>query len=318
MKTRIIRLLSILALSLFAFSLTACSELTDAEIETIKDLMNANDITIEQLRALELTPEVKDVICDIIADECEKKGVEIDREFLKSLDLDFTALAEYKIEEEDLEEFKENMNWDPAITKQILDNMGVDEAEVNETLKETGLTEDELLVLLEAANDPAVEDFNDVLHQPKVRDIGVNLHVDVPELGLKLDDVPIGDIVDAADESIAVAKDAGIFLKGVGVPVDSIKSYLTPPKIKTADVLATLEPVGEVTKEVAKNIDPTIIRDLIEGKELDVNKLVPADGYDAIIDEAQDYVDELIAETVPEDLAKFIGLVLAVDHSDIE
>ena len=316
MKTRIIRFLSILALSVFAFSLTACSNLTDAELETIEELLNANDITTEQLRALELTPEVKEVICDIIADECEKKGVVIDRDFLKSLDLDYTALADYKVAEEDYLEFKENMNWDPAITKQILDNLGVDEAEVNETLKETGLTEDELLILLEAANDPEVESFSDVMHQPKVRDIGVNLHVDVPELGIKLDDVPIGEIVDATDESIAAAKEAGTFLQGIGVPVDTFKEYLTPPKVKASDVIATLEPVGEVTREISKNIDPTIIRDIIEGRELDVNKLVPVDGYDEIIDEAQGYVDELIEEF--HFLRAMVKDIIAVDHSDIE
>lgn len=315
MKTRIIRFLSILALLLFAFSLTACDELSDAEIETIKDLMNANDITTEQLRALELSPEVKDVICDIIADECEKKGVTIDREYLKSMDLDFTALAEYKIDEADLKEFKDNMNWDPAITKAILTNAGVDEAEFNETIKETGLTEDELLVILAAANEPDVTCLRDVLDKPEVRDVDVNLHIDVPELGVDLKTVPVGEILDAYDETAAFAKDAGVFLRGIGVPVDDIISYLEPEEIKASDILAYLQPVGEAAKEVSNNIDPTIIQDIIEGNEIDVNKLVPVDGYDDIILEAQNYVDELIDKEVPDELAKFIGLVLAVDHS---
>lgn len=317
MKTRIIRLITILTLLLFSFSLTACSQLTDEEIDVIKDLMNANDITVEQLRAFELTPEVKDVICDVIADECEKKGVEIDREFLKSLDLDFTALAEYKIDEEDLNEFRSNMNWDPEITKAILDNMGVDEKEFNEKIKETGLTEDELLVLLEAANDPSAEGIEDVLNNPKVREIGVNLHISVPELGINLNDVPVGEIVDAAEESAYIASQAGDYLNKAGVPVDRIKSYLTPPKITTSDVVTALEPVGTATKKIAENIDPTIIQDVIEGKSIDFNKLVPVDGYDELINEAQGYVDQLIEEEVPDEVAKFIGLVLAVDHSDL-
>lgn len=317
MKTRIIRLITILTLLLFSFSLTACSQLTDEEIDVIKDLMNANDITVEQLRAFELTPEVKDVICDVIADECEKKGVEIDREFLKSLDLDFTALAEYKIDEEDFNEFRSNMNWDPEITKTILDNMGVDEKEFNEKIKETGLTEDELLVLLEAANDPSAEGIEDVLNNPKVREIGVNLHISVPELGINLNDVPVGEIVDAAEESAYIASQAGDYLNKSGVPVDRIKSYLTPPKITTSDVVTALEPVGTATKKIAENIDPTIIQDVIEGKSIDFNKLVPVDGYDELINEAQGYVDQLIEEEVPDEVAKFIGLVLAVDHSDL-
>lgn len=316
MKTKIIKFLSFLALMLFAFSLTACDQLTDAEIETIKDLLNANDITTEQLRALELTPEVKDVICDIIADECEKKGVEIDREYLKSLDLDFTALAEYKVDEEQLKAFRENMNWDPAITKEILTNAGVDEAEFNEKIKETGLTEDELLVVLEAANESDVTCARDVLDKPKVRDIDVNLHIDVPELGVDLKKVSIGEIMDAYDESAAFAKNAGVFLNGVGVPVDDVVSYLKPEKITASDVIKYLQPVGEAAQEVAKEIDPTLIRDIIEKQEIDINKLVPVEGYDEIILEAQNYVDELIDENVPDDLAKFIGLVLAVDHSN--
>lgn len=316
MKTRIIKLLSFLALMLFSFSLCACDQLTDAEIDTIKDLLNANDITTEQLRALELTPEVKDVICDIIADECEKKGVSIDREYLKSLDLDFTALAEYKIDEEDLKEFRENMNWDPEITKAILTNVGVDEAEFNEMIKETGLTEDELLIILEAANKPEVTCARDVLDNPKVRDVDVNLHVDVPELGVDLKKVSIGEIVDAYDESAAFARNAGVFLNGVGVPVDDVVSYFKPSKVTASDVIAYLQPVGEVAKEVTKEIDPSLIRDIIEKKEIDVNKLVPVDGYEDVILEAQGYVDDLIEENVPEDLAKFIGLVLAVDHSE--
>ena len=316
MKTKIIKFLSFLALMLFAFSLTACDQLTDAEIETIKDLLNANDITTEQLRALELTPEVKDVICDIIADECEKKGVEIDREYLKSLDLDFTALAEYKVDEEQLKAFRENMNWDPAITKEILTNAGVDEAEFNEKIKETGLTEDELLVVLEAANESDVTCARDVLDKPKVRDIDVNLHIDVPELGVDLKKVSIGEIMDAYDESAAFAKNAGVFLNGVGVPVDDVVSYFKPEKITASDVIKYLQPVGEAAQEVAKEIDPTLIRDIIEKQEIDINKLVPVEGYDEIILEAQNYVDELIDENVPDDLAKFIGLVLAVDHSN--
>ena len=316
MKTKIIKFLSFLALMLFAFSLTACDQLTDAEIETIKDLLNANDITTEQLRALEPTPEVKDVICDIIADECEKKGVEIDREYLKSLDLDFTALAEYKVDEEQLKAFRENMNWDPAITKEILTNAGVDEAEFNEKIKETGLTEDELLVVLEAANESDVTCARDVLDKPKVRDIDVNLHIDVPELGVDLKKVSIGEIMDAYDESAAFAKNAGVFLNGVGVPVDDVVSYLKPEKITASDVIKYLQPVGEAAQEVAKEIDPTLIRDIIEKQEIDINKLVPVEGYDEIILEAQNYVDELIDENVPDDLAKFIGLVLAVDHSN--
>lgn len=318
MKTRIIRLLTILALTLFAFSLTACDELTDAEIDTIKELMNANDITTEQLRALELTPEVKDVICDIIADECEKKGVYIDRNYLKSMDLDFTALAAYKIDEEELKEFQENMDWDPANTKLILTYLGVDEDEFNEQIKETGLTEDELLILLAAANDPDVTCLRDVLEKAEVRDIDVNLHVDVPELGVNLNSVPLGEIVDAYDEGAAFAKDAGTFLRGVGVPVDKILAYLDPSDIKASDVVAYLQPVGETVKDLSQNIDPALIRDIIENKEIDVDKLVASEGYDEIVTEAQKYVDELIEQEVPDELAKFVGIVLAVDNSDIQ
>lgn len=315
MKTRIIRFLSVLALLLFSFSLTACDELSDAEIETIRELLDINDVSIEELRALELTPEVKDVICDIIADECEKKGVEIDREYLKSMDIDLTALAEYEIDEEALEEFKSNMNWDPEITKEILNNAGVVEEDVNESLKETGLTEDDLLVILEAANDPEAEGIEDILNNPKVRQIGVDLHIEVPEYGINLRDVPVGDIMDAANETARFIEETGIVLKNVGVPVDDLKNYIKPPKIdiNSSDVIKALEPVGAVTKEVTSYVDPTIIQDIVEGNDIDVTKLVPVEQYDEIIDEAQGYVDQLIKENVPEDLAKFIGLLLAVD-----
>lgn len=315
MKMRIIRFLSVLTLLLFSFSLTACDELSDAEIETIKELLEINDISTEELRALELTPEVKDVICDIIADECEKKGVEIDREFLKTMDIDLSALAEYKIDEEDLEEFKSNMNWDPEVTKEILNNMGVVEEEVNESLKETGLTEDDLLVILEAANEPGAEGVNDILNNPKVRKIGVDLHIEVPEYGINLRDVPVGDIMDAANETARFIEETGVVLKSAGVPVDNLKEYIKPPKIEisSGDVIRALEPVGTVTKEVTKNVDPTVIQDIVEGRDIEVSKLIPVEEYDEIINEAQVYVDQLVKENVPDDLAKFIGLLLAVD-----